>query len=174
MQLAHKSFVVLFALTVVVLLVVGGFVLLSGKNADEKVGSTQPIKVVTAKEFINIKDNSLKKLQSEGYGSWDSSGLLIVDLRDNKSFEEEHIKGSGHYDADKVLKNIGFTKGVDLVLVVNKNEVQKAKDIAEKMANIREKYKSELRVQGEKIYVISDGYEGLKATNLQMEKGGLD
>lgn len=166
----RRFFHVLFSFIVLFLVI---FSILLFVQYREKIAK-DPIKVVSATEFVKVKSASLKMLQSQGYGSWDSVGLLLIDLRSKDQFNLEHIKGSGQYDFAKVSKNIGFVKGVDFVLIVNKNDVLKAKDLAQSLKNNRLENGNLSDYQTEKIYVISDGYEGLKAANLEVEKGGWD
>ena len=132
-----------------------------------------PLKIVSSTEFVKVKSASLKELQSQGYGSWDSVGLLLIDLRSKDQFNLEHIKGSGQFEFAKVSKDLGFVKGVDVVLIVSKNNIQKAKDLAQSLKNNRIE-NGNFESQTEKIYLISDGYEGLKSANLELEKGGWD
>ncbi len=133
---------------------------------------SDPIKVVTAKEFFSIKTNSLAKLQSQGYGSWGDAKLLMIDLRGKKAFDAEHVKGSGELTPEQVSKDVVPGNGVSIALVVSKTDLKKAKDLATLLSK-----KVVLTDDGkptEVIYVISDGFEGLKESGLALEKGGWD
>ena len=133
----------------------------------------EPIKVVTASELKNQYSQELSLLANKGLGYSDKAGVYLLDIRSRDDYNLEHLKGSSSKPAEKAVKNV-YPQKNQLVIVARESEMKTAREVAEA---IKAKEGGSPVVGGKsfgKIYIITDGYEGLKKAGLETEVGIWD
>jgi hypothetical protein len=117
-----------------------------------------------------LEREKLETIQERGYQDWYETKLYVVDARDSQKYEQEHIKGSGKTTA-KRLTTLLLPSDTTFVLISDSQDLVGLRKTLEEVE--RNSLKNGLDRKA-KIYLLKDGYEGLKRVGLKTEAGGYD
>ena len=128
---------------------------------------------MTASELKNQYSQELSLLQNKGLGYSDKAGIYLLDIRSRDDYNLEHFKGSSSTPAERAIKNV-YPQLNQIIIVAKASEINKAREVASAIkAKEGDRVVSGSESFG-KIYIITDGYEGLKKAGLETEVGIWD
>jgi len=131
----------------------------------------QPVRIVTASQFKLEKGKDIRELQQNG-GTWDTVGLYLLDVRSRSEYAVEHLKASASLPAERAANESYPIEKVDIAVYSTNDKFEEARKVADAIKrngySIKAKYKDKIG----KIYVIKDGFEGLKKAGLATQSGG--
>lgn len=133
----------------------------------------QPVRIVRAAQFKFEKGKDIKELQQRKLGSTQKSEVALVDIRSRSEYAIEHLKGSASLPAELVVKR-NLKVNLDIAVYSSADEFEEARRVAEAIRKNAESTQNKYKEKIGKIYVISDGYEGLKNAGLITESGAWD
>jgi len=135
---------------------------------------SQPVRIVSAAQFKLEKGGAISELQQRGFSSWEAISLLLLDVRSRQEYATEHLKGSASSPVEIAVREVYPKEEVDIVVysaASRFDEARKTADSIKKNGNlVKDRYKERVG----KIYVIRDGFEGLKKAGLATEVGIWD
>jgi len=134
--------------------------------------TSQSLIVTSAVNFSREKATNLKILESKGLAGFEEAGIYLLDVRSREDYAKGHIRGSESKPADRALKEVGLGNKVDLVVYSSAENFVQAKGVAQAVERQRES--TEEQYEPGKVYLIRDGYEGLKKAGLLVEVGEWD
>lgn len=117
---------------------------------------------VSARNFVKREARNIDYIgQHDTYTVYLNSDLYLFDLRTKEHFKDQHIKGSFNIRLERLKQDLNLTGNRRIALYSSINELEITK-IAAKIIN---------KGVRTKIYVIEDGYEGLKNQGLETSTG---
>ena len=117
---------------------------------------------ISARTFVKREAKNIDYMgQNNTYTVYLNSDLYLFDLRTKEQFRDEHIKSSFNVQLQKVGREVSFFTGRKIAFYSTIDDIETAK----KAASILDKNTSV------KIYIIEDGYEGLKNQGLETITG---
>ena len=117
---------------------------------------------ILAKNFVRREAGNLAYIEeNEAYSIILNSDLYLIDLRSERHFEDRHIKGSFNIQPDRLEKGVTLPEDRKVAVYSSFGDVETAKSAGE---TINKEIKA-------KVYIIEDGYEGLKNQGLNTETG---
>lgn len=134
----------------------------------------QPMRVVTATQFKLEKSASIKQLQEQGLGSWRVAGVYFLDIRSREEYAKEHLKGSESLPTERAIKGKYPFEKIDMAVYSSSSKFEEARKVAEAIKKNGDAAEDKYKEKFGKIYVIKDGFEGLKAAGLITESGIWD
>ena len=135
---------------------------------------SQPVRVVSAAQFKLEKGSQVKELQQKGLSGWQEAGVYLLDIRTRDEYTADHLIGSESLPANIASKEKYPMKNVDVVVYSTGSRFDEARQTADAIAKNGKSLKRRDRAQFGKIYIISDGFEGLKGAGLATEAGIWD
>jgi rhodanese-related sulfurtransferase len=135
---------------------------------------SQPVRIVSAVQFKLEKGGQIKELQQKGLSGWQEAGVYLLDIRTRDEYATDHLVGSASSPAEIAAKEKYPIKNVDVVVYSTSPRFAQARRTADAIRKNGESVKRRDRVQFGKIYIIRDGFEGLKKAGLISEEGIWD
>lgn len=119
--------------------------------------------IVSVGELNSTEGESLDYIQGEelDYFIIRNSDMYILDVRSEKDYTEEHVKGAFSVPIEEVRQ--GFSLPTDRKITVYSSEDNLGE--AREAANI---FQGQVKV---KVYVVKGGFENLKSQGLETEEG---
>ncbi len=133
----------------------------------------RPVRIVNAWQIRLERASGINQLQEKGGSAWTSAKVHLLDIRSGESYAEEHIIGSSSLPANRAKTEIYPIDGVALVIYSSEFSFDSAKEVAEAILKNGDSGRISYKNQG-KIYIIKDGFEGLKKSGLKTEEGAYD
>ncbi len=131
----------------------------------------QPVRIVSAGQFKLEKGRDIKQLQQRKPGSVQENKVAVVDIRSRAEYAVEHLKGSASLPAELVVKQ-KLKIDLDIAVYSSAARFEEARNVARAIRKNAKSNQAKYKVG--KIYVIRDGFEGLKKAGLITESGGWD
>ncbi len=132
------------------------------------------VKILSAAEFKEKKFESIQLIQREGLSGSERAKLYLLDIRSREDYAREHLVGSASLPADRATKEMYPIEETDLAIYSVNSEFGKARRVADAIKENGDSIKYKYQEKIGKIYVISDGFEGLKNAGLATESGVWD
>lgn len=130
---------------------------------------SQPVRIVSAAQ-LKLEKGKAMELTQQGYSGRDKAKFYFLDVRSRAEYAVEHLKGSASLPAENTAEASSDVK-MDVAIYSSAarfSEARRVADTLKKNTNLAKKGKVG------KIYVIRDGFEGLKAAGLATEPGIWD
>lgn len=120
--------------------------------------------VVSAEKFKEVEEASLNDLKSTtSFEAFEKSELLLIDVRDPSEFYNGHIAKSFNLPAsDAGSRDLKPLEGRRVAVFSWRNNYDEAYSAAETIKD---------RDVAEKVYVVREGFEGLKETGFEEKVG---
>jgi rhodanese-related sulfurtransferase len=157
-----KLLIILLGVFIIILLFVFGFFYYL---------KTQSVQTVTAQKLKNSEITNIQILQGKDPLWYENSALLLLDIRSREDYAKGHLKNSRNLPAEEIKRFIQPEREAVAIYSSKDNfsEVEKAADyISKKNKDLNQENKVG------KIYIIEDGFEGLKDAGLIVEEGFYD
>ena len=135
---------------------------------------SQPVRIVFAGQLRIERLNALKQVQSDDATVSDNSGIYLLDIRSRKEYAVEHLKQSDNKPADRNAAGMAPLDGVDLVIYSTGSRFTEARRVADVIKKHEALLKGKYTKKPGKVYIVRDGFEGLKKAGLATESGGFD
>jgi rhodanese-related sulfurtransferase len=133
----------------------------------------RPVRIVAAGQFKLEKRGALSKLQERGLSAWPEAKLYLLDVRSRSSYAQDHVVGSESLPANRAKLEFYPIEGVPVAVYSSELNLDVAREVAEAISKNGESGRITYENPG-KVYVIKDGFEGLKASGLKTEAGEWD
>ena len=133
----------------------------------------RPVRIVNAWQLKIEQGGKLTKLQKGGLAVWPNAKIYLLDIRSRETYAAEHLVGSESLPANRAKQE--FYPLEDTVVVVYSSEFnfEDSKKVADAMIKNGKSGIVKIKKPG-KVYVIKNGFEGLRASGLKIEEGGWD
>lgn len=123
---------------------------------------------ISARNFVKREARNIDYIeQHDTYTVYLNSDLYLIDLRTKEHFKDRHISGSFNVQLQRIRQVPNLMDDRKIALYSSLGDIETTKEAA----NIIK------RGTGTKIYIIEDGYEGLKNQGLETRTGpsfGID
>lgn len=117
---------------------------------------------ISASVFVKREARNIEYIeQHDSYTVYLNSDLYLIDLRSKEHFEDQHIKGSFNIRLDRLKQDLNLNYNKKIALYTSHGEFETTK-VAAKILD---------RGLTIKLYIIEDGYEGLKNEGLETTTG---
>ena len=133
----------------------------------------RPVREVSAWQIKLEQEGKIKRLQKGGLGAWQEAKTYLLDVRNRAIFEKEHLVGSQSLPADRAITETYPIQDVPIIVYSDKSSFDEAKKVAEAIVKNGASSKGAAKNPG-RIYVVKDGFEGLKNAGLVTESGVWD
>ena len=134
----------------------------------------QPVRIVGAAQFKLEKGESIHQLQTKGASSWQQAKIYLLDVRSRTEYAKDHLVGSESLPAERAINEAYPIEGVAVAVYSDKSGLDEARKVADAIIKNGESGKVKYKEEIGKIFVIKDGFEGLKNSGLKTEVGGWD
>jgi len=134
----------------------------------------QPVRIVGAAQFKSEKGKNISQLQKGGLSAWRQAKVYLLDVRSRKKHSKEHLVGSESLPAERAVTEAYPIEGVVIAVYSDEAAFDEARKVADAIIRNGESGKVKYDERIGKIFVIKDGYEGLKKAGLSTESGGWD
>ena len=134
----------------------------------------QPVRIVEAARFKLEKGENIHQLQTKGASSWQQAKIYLLDVRSRTEYAKGHLVGSESLPAERAINEAYPIEGVAVAVYSDKSGLDEARKVADAIIKNGESGKVKYDKKIGRIYVIKDGYEGLKKAGLSTESGGWD
>lgn len=154
--LSHPTRLAIVIFVIVLLLTAGYLFYLQGRP-----------QIITAERFNKREAASVGIIQNnQDYFIIKNSDMYIVDIRSEEEYTKEHIKGSfsvpfEEFEKWSKLQKGSKIKGKKLAIYSSRDELGQAREAADII-------KGEVE---DKVYVVKEGFEGLKSAGLATAQG---
>jgi len=136
--------------------------------------SRQQVRILSAAQFKEQHSEAIKLIQEKGLGASSEAKLYLLDIRSRDDYAKDHLVGSASEPAQKAISTVYPIEKIDLVIYSKDSEFSQARQIADSVKRNGELAKDDYKDKMGKIYVVKDGFEGLKNAGLATETGGWD
>ncbi len=145
---------VIALVSILVIVVAGGYYFYT---------TTRPT-VVSAEKFKEVEEASLNDLKSTtSFEAFEKSELLLIDVRESSEFYKGHIAKSFNLPAsDAGSKNLKALEGRRAAVFSWRDKYDEAYSVAKTIKD---------RDVAEKVYVVREGFEGLKEAGFEVKVG---
>ncbi|MDP2671027.1 MAG: rhodanese-like domain-containing protein [bacterium] len=131
--------------------------------------SSQSVIYLSGSELKSRKASNLQILEKEGVGASRKAQIYLLDIRSRDEYIEEYILGSASLPAERAKKEAyPMDKKYILVVFGSQNRFDEAKETAAAII----KNGKESGYQGN-VFLIKDGFEGLKKAGLKTARGAI-
>ena len=134
----------------------------------------QPVRIVGAAQFKLEKGENIHQLQTKGASSWQQAKIYLLDVRSRTEYAKDHLVGSESLPAERAINEAYPIEGVAVAVYSNKSGLDEARKVADAIIKNGESGKVKYKEEIGKIFVIKDGFEGLKNSGLKTEVGEWD
>jgi rhodanese-related sulfurtransferase len=134
----------------------------------------QPVRIVGAAQFKLEKGKNISQLQKGGLSAWERVEVYLLDVRSREKYSTEHLVGSESLPAERAISEAYPIEGVAIAVYSDEAAFDEARKVADAIIRNGESGKVKYDKKIGNIYVIKDGYEGLKKAGLSTESGGWD
>ena len=129
----------------------------------------RPVRMMDAWQLKLEKGGQLSKLQTGGLGSWPEAKIYMIDVRSNESYEKGHLRGAENLPSYRAAEFYPI-EGIPVVVYSSEFSLGDARAVADAIEENGKSGRIKYDKPG-KIFVIKDGYEGLKKSGFKIEKG---
>ncbi|MEX0621955.1 MAG: rhodanese-like domain-containing protein [Candidatus Woykebacteria bacterium] len=133
----------------------------------------RPVRVVSAWQLRLEQGAKIKELQEGGLAVWPTAKIYLLDVRSRDDYAKEHLRGSGSLPANRAEDEFYPIEDVVVVVYSGQHGYDLAKGAADDIWQNGQSGRVNYKNQG-KIYVVKDGFEGLKNSGLTTEEGEWD
>lgn len=129
----------------------------------------RPVRMMDSWQLKLEKGGQLAKLQAGGLSSWPEAKIYLLDVRSSDSYEKGHLRGAQNLPSYRAAE---FYPIENVPVVVYSSEFSLSE--ARKVADVINENGRSGRITYEnpgKIFVVKDGFEGLKKAGFRIESG---
>jgi rhodanese-related sulfurtransferase len=134
----------------------------------------QPVRIMGAAQFKLEKEKNISQLQKGGLSAWQQAEVYLLDVRSREKYSVEHLVGSESLPAERAVSEAYPIEGVAIAVYSDEAAFDEARKVADAIIKNGESGKVEYDERIGKVFVIKDGFEGLKKAGLSTESGVWD
>lgn len=133
----------------------------------------RPVRILSSSQLKLEKGRVIEKLQQGSLGDFTKVGIAILDVRSRGEYAQDHLVNSASLPAGRAVNMVPLD-GVVLVIYSSSSQFAQARLVADSMRKNVRFAKGEYKKGQGRIFVVKDGFEGLKEAGFVTTPGIWD
>ena len=127
----------------------------------------RPVRMMDSWQLKLEKGGQLSKLQAGGLSSWPEAKIYLLDVRSRDSYKKGHLRGAENLPSYKAAEFYPI-ENIPVIVYSSEFSLSEARKVADAITENGKSGRITYENPG-KIFVVKDGFEGLKKAGFKIE-----